>query len=965
MARKKIKHAGDWINYPDSNIYRVLNKKPSRKIDFDGDRIVNWEDCAPYNPNRQGIWGKIVYKVKDILGIEPKPKELPAAPAGQAYVGTTGGKTVLVSEKYAAPTSTPSGGGGGVSSPGGSNISNATTSTSVSNASTISQSITSVPGTLATTYQIPTATERIKSIPSYVSTNIRSDVPGTIKGTGQILAAGAVSAYGTGKTAYEKIKAKAIGMTPEERETKIEKERRQLESGTREQPFTQSGRGTVMQVSKPYSDEEIVAGIERGTIGEQAGFNELSRREGERYGKKYVAERDVYIQQNLPEVQEKAQASLDTYRDALQQKVNKGETNATEANKLLEKKQESLNTQLKTQVELKAKEFHKKRGVELEKQSQVYLDKLSDKITQAKIIRTAPIIAGLSFAGGTILGASATGTAIVESTPVKAISAGALTYSAAAGGAALYEAGKEGTLTSTKVFNVVAPTLIAAGAGYAGFKVGSAAAAADLKVAVSNSRIVSRAAQEITTEAELYKVEGLTQQQKVQLSEQLRAGRTVSLKTYDIIASSKADQKLINKAFPVKKIVSYEVIDARNNLVYKKSLVKVEISKGKYDYVDYDTGVSSGYYNPETGEITLKSIKVSGKPGKIKEISTAKELIKPKIEYIQDETGNIIGRIIESKTEVFPGEKVKLKGELTQESLKKIGSSKFTETPSRIANTRTYQELVKAEENLIALKINKKGMPLYERDLTFKTVEGIGLAKPISQLPKEVPPAPGLKLQQVYKQISVPSTDFSSQVTKSVQNLAKKITPKTETIISKPPEIKAIQKTSAITATSVIPKISAKEIQKEVSVAAVIPVNKLFDIGITSTTARTTQGLGLKLNQATVEKQIQRLTTVPATPTITTPFIPTDFNIPVMPPPVFPLGNLGAGPQYKPKKAKATFKRTPKYSASLIAAAVQAKPVKVTKKQYQKLSKKVFTGIETRPVLEIVEGKKKKRKVQF
>jgi len=69
------------------------------------------------------------------------------------------------------------------------------------------------------------------------------------------------------------------------------------------------------------------------------------------------------------------------------------------------------------------------------------------------------------------------------------------------------------------------------------------------------------------------------------------------------------------------------------------------------------------------------------------------------------------------------------------------------------------------------------------------------------------------------------------------------------------------------------------------------------------------------------------------------------------------------------QKLKRDIKKTQsKYTASLGASFFQKKPTKVTRKEYERLSKRKYSGIETRPVLQIVpeeESKKKIKKVQF
>ena len=76
----------------------------------------------------------------------------------------------------------------------------------------------------------------------------------------------------------------------------------------------------------------------------------------------------------------------------------------------------------------------------------------------------------------------------------------------------------------------------------------------------------------------------------------------------------------------------------------------------------------------------------------------------------------------------------------------------------------------------------------------------------------------------------------------------------------------------------------------------------------------------------------------------------------------------GAGSQDFKQLEKKQRKKVPAYAASLAAAAFQVSPVKVTRKQYEQLKRKVYSGIEARPVLQIVDdnlNKSIKQSVQF
>ena len=64
------------------------------------------------------------------------------------------------------------------------------------------------------------------------------------------------------------------------------------------------------------------------------------------------------------------------------------------------------------------------------------------------------------------------------------------------------------------------------------------------------------------------------------------------------------------------------------------------------------------------------------------------------------------------------------------------------------------------------------------------------------------------------------------------------------------------------------------------------------------------------------------------------------------------------------KQRKRTVKLKSSYTASLGAAAFQVKPIKVSRKEFERLSKVRFTGAETRPLLQIEEDKELKKQIK-
>ena len=80
----------------------------------------------------------------------------------------------------------------------------------------------------------------------------------------------------------------------------------------------------------------------------------------------------------------------------------------------------------------------------------------------------------------------------------------------------------------------------------------------------------------------------------------------------------------------------------------------------------------------------------------------------------------------------------------------------------------------------------------------------------------------------------------------------------------------------------------------------------------------------------------------------------------------FPFGFGGGGSGSKEESKKAIRKKrkiSSKYTASLISAAFQQKPTKVTMKQLKRLNETIFTGAEARPILQLVPDDEQLRKL--
>jgi hypothetical protein len=112
-SKRKINHYGDWLNYPISNKLYAAGVKPGRDIDKDGDGIVDWEDCDPYDATEQGIWSTITSGVKSFVSTAAKVVTAPVSITKaivSAAVQAAAPKTTTTQAPSPAPSpvSTPS-----------------------------------------------------------------------------------------------------------------------------------------------------------------------------------------------------------------------------------------------------------------------------------------------------------------------------------------------------------------------------------------------------------------------------------------------------------------------------------------------------------------------------------------------------------------------------------------------------------------------------------------------------------------------------------------------------------------------------------------------------------------------------------------------------------------------------------------------------------------------------------------
>lgn len=239
--------------------------------------------------------------------------------------------------------------------------------------------------------------------------------------------------------------------------------------------------------------------------------------------------------------------------------------------------------------------------------------------------------------------------------------------------------------------------------------------------------------------------------------------------------------------------------------------------------------------------------------------------------------------------------------------------------------------------------------------ITFEEVEVPRSSTPKSSKPLQTAQALDLDLKAVEQQ-AIQST--RSVTTKATQDLQKQI--RKQNIVD------ATRGRTRGSVTGQLTKNEIKELEKSISrgASATVQTTRKRDKGIV--TGLNFEALSYSPSQSQIPrqsqaqrsalKQLAKVTGVslsalgiPSPPSTTTPRGFIGFDLPSR-------GQGGGTKESKVQKRKG-FKTGSGYAASLAAAAVQINPVKVTRKQYERLKKTTFSGIEARPVLQIVDDK--------
>jgi len=884
-----------------------------------------------------------------------------------------------------------------------------TTGQSLQTTSQINQAIAKDTGVapapkVISTYKPPS----LRDIPGYVKANIRRDIPGTIKGAGQI-AYGAVAGFTIAQ--WNKLSDK------EKRDAVVKQEEMKLRGGERERGFVPSGAGTIVRENIPYTNEDIVKLAESGEVSDTAALNELGRREGEKYG----FEANAFIKNTTSNLEQESknqyqqefnQVQLDVKnkQQELQNKVDNGVLNANKANEQLnkyvndkntwlERRADEINQDTNTKLKNSYQGWLETRGAELEKDSKLYLDKVSDKVRLAKTLSILPLYVAGGFATGGALTAVA-GTSATAGAVVTGVGTGAAVVTGGMTAANFYQSKKEGTLTATKVAATLVPMVTFGAGAYAGSRFAAPKVdSVKLNSALERAKVESSGGKGKITEAQI-KTLRISETEKAEMLMNLRMGNSLREVNYKIVGSNSADKAIIKKGLPYQNIKVYEVINSAGKVtgeikvqslaVQSLAAGKVEVGRGLIKTKEDILGIGTGKTNLKTGTTTMDTLQIGMKKGDIISAAKTRTISKGQVKTIKTDTDDIF-RITTSKGTTTVGKSIITSEPVQQPITARDIIQVIKSRPSQIVSTTRTGEVQKlvggkslkikfagdvtddillGVENIYKTQFGKSITTKYVKPFEYTKVPSYSKIKGFETSikstdikPFEQPPISSNALQQVVKQssqtLNIPAPELSTSIKGAAQRSvsALDIQPVVTTIplgkIKDTEITKTLQQISPV-------QINAEKLKN--SLKAITATR--FDTAISPRTSQTTsQTIAQAVNPKLTTKQIQQLTQVQVAQLIT-PYAPT-FTPPNIKPivPIIPLPSYqtGFGSKQIKKLVKKRGKSEAKYAASLVSAAYQRKPIQITKEQYKKLGKRISYG-QVRPVVEIVDEEEKKLK---
>jgi hypothetical protein len=559
-----------------------------------------------------------------------------------AYVTPSGTVTVNKGTVTTTPTPTPSPvvhrGGGGSSS----TVSTTPTVNQVNNQTALDIPTPSYQGTVTKA----TSTTGVRNAVNYFTSNIGRESAGQLfKGTGQIAAGGIVN-----RIKKETARDKAY------RENLINQETQNLQTGTRTTSLY--GGTTQTYQGAQYTDAEVVKLGQQQKVSETAVINELSRRDAVRYGDEY----NTFINTKVPEIQSKAQEEYQTRYNQLNAQVQKGLVSVDEANRILKDTATKVNTDIEKQLEVQTKGWTDSRGLEFQKESNVRLNKISDKIKISKTLAIAPLIVAGGFAlgaGGVALASLGAGASAVVTT-AGVVGTGAAVVGT---GSSLLSSYKTGTLNAGRVGAVILPQLLFIGGAYGGAKI-TGKAINNYNINKLNGAL-DRANLEVVNPKAITKDFQITtlkipENAQVEILGKLRGGNSIRVVEYskeNIKGANAEDVKTIKKLLPETKAKFVEVIDSYGNVIQRIAVGEIKVGTGKTAYRENVLQGSSGL---KVGEnIVMDTINLRAPEGKgFTEVAKTREVIKPnQAKYFMED--NALKRLVGSSSFSFEGIKIK------------------------------------------------------------------------------------------------------------------------------------------------------------------------------------------------------------------------------------------------------------------------------------------------------------------
>lgn len=582
-----------------------------------------------------------------------------------------------------------------------------------------------------------------------------------------------------------------------------EAEIKRLEAGLREKSFTPTGKGTIVQEFIPYTEKEIVELAEEGKISGKVAVIELGRREGEKYGREYTTNINLIAsgikkegEKKFNEEVEKSKQNINDLRYGLQLEVNKGNITSAEANtemkksvqeerKKLQKYIITLNDEQRKKLESGAKGWVETRGKSLEKSSEIYLDKVGDKIQFSRTVANIPlyITAGIVTGG---ISTVVTGTGGVVAGIVKGVGYTAGGIAIASASYSLGRSYAQGTLTGNEVANIVIP-FVAFGVGARiGAKITTTAQVqenigkqARLKGAIERSEIESKILKGISNEKQIIRLQ-IPEYQKLQLIAQLKTGGSIKIIKSKINPANELDGGIINKEMPFRDIKFLVVTDQAGNVVNSVSLGRIYVGKGKYLFREDIISGAVGKIS-KRGIITMERLTFSGVEGKYltRAIKTA-EIIKPKV-ITKAKLREITGRAITIKAkEIYKKKGITYKdlAEVFKSQYKRISAkTKFTESQQLLKTeqliAQSKKELILAQKKVFATAVGKSITEPVVKPVLYKLSKAMKPFIDIKDVKKIITQKSPLALKKLittkikavqYPKVELPTPDLSASI---------------------------------------------------------------------------------------------------------------------------------------------------------------------------------------------------------